>query len=387
MTLDPAYFSRLSRALGDAFCHRPTLVLDRPALLRNVGRIREALAGGPALRIVDKSLPVPDLLNDLMAMTGSRRMMSFHLPVTLALIDRCPDSHVLFGKPMPSPAVAAAINGPKGEALIARTTFLADTLDRLGELHAIADSAGRTLSVALEINVGLNRGGFADPAAMAPALGFLRGQTALKLDGLMGYEAHIPAIPKLFGGYNKAHNASEVRFRAFSEALRPDEKSILNTGGSKTATSYRAPHPANDVSIGSAFVMPTDFDGGLNRENEPALFIATPILKEGPALLPGLDRLTPLFQALRLFPRRGVFTYGGKWMARPVWPASLKASSLWGESSNQQFFGIGPDETVTPGDMAFFRPTQSEAVMSQFGPIAVYDGSAISSFLEPLPPG
>ena len=86
-------------------------------------------------------------------------------------------------------------------------------------------------------------------------------------------------------------------------------------------------------------------------------------------------------------PARGCFTYGGKWMARPVFPPGLRENRLWGTSSNQQFFELAASDGIAEDDFVFLRPTQSEAVLQQFGPIAIYRRGRIEGWWHPLPPG
>jgi D-serine deaminase-like pyridoxal phosphate-dependent protein len=72
------------------------------------------------------------------------------------------------------------------------------------------------------------------------------------------------------------------------------------------------------------------------------------------------------------------FVYGGNWMADPVSPAGLAASGLYGNSSNQQaLLGSGAQQ-LQADDYVFFRPRQSEAVLQQFGDIAVMDDGRIT---------
>jgi len=92
-------------------------------------------------------------------------------------------------------------------------------------------------------------------------------------------------------------------------------------------------------------------------------------------------------QRLGKLPRRGCFTYGGKWMAKPVFPPDLRENSLWGSSSNQQFFSLSNDSTLREDDFVFFRPTQSEAVLQQFGPVLIYQAGKIIDLWQPLPTG
>ena len=139
--------------------------------------------------------------------------------------------------------------------------------------------------------------------------------------------------------------------------------------------------------MGSGFLMPTDFDVEALRNLKPALFIATPVLKVGPVRLPGPFFVTRVLQALGLFPRKGCFLYGGKWSAKPVWPEGMKENAIWGLSSNQQLMALPDDCDIEVDDLAFFRPTQSEAVLQQFGDIAVYSEGKIVDQWPVLPTG
>ena len=101
--------------------------------------------------------------------------------------------------------------------------------------------------------------------------------------------------------------------------------------------------------------------------------------------LPGPPAVSRLLQALGRFPRKGCYLYGGKWIAEPVFPEGMKTNGLLGLSSNQQFMGLPADSLARPGDYAFLRPTQSEAVLQQFGPIAVLSQGRIVDRWPVLP--
>ena len=202
----------------------------------------------------------------------------------------------------------------------------------------------------------------------------------------MAYEPHIHRIPGFLGGPLGERRRVSDQFAAFVATLPADGRAILNTGGSKTALGY-SDTLANEVSMGSAFLLPTDFDGGELAALEPACFIATPVLKMVKARLPGPPWLTRLFQRMGRFPEKACYTYGGKWMARPAFPPDLRENALWGQSSNQQLFALDRDSQLKEDDFAFFRPTQSEAVLQQFGPVLVYEDGRIVDEWPPLPTG
>lgn len=384
------YYAGLDRALKEAGIAQPVLVIDRERLNANIDIVKSRLVHGKALRIVDKSLPILPLIAHLMARLETRRIMSFHLPIARAVLSAFSDCEILFGKPMPAPGLRhmlASICPEERQDFCRRAVLLVDSAVRLAAYAEIARELDLTIRFAAEIDVGMHRGGFAAPSALAQALRTIEGNRQMKCDGLMGYEAHLPKIPGLFGGLSGERAKVTERFDAFLDILPPTCRTILNTGGSNTALGYGDATSANEFSMGSGFLVPTDFEGGELAELSPAVFIATPVLKIVEPKLPGPDFLGKVMMRLGKLPARGCFVYGGKWMAKPAYPPGLCENGLWGTSSNQQFFSLGNGATVKEDDFVFFRPTQSEAVLQQFGPVLVYEGGRIVDRWQPLPTG
>lgn len=376
-----AYFAELSKALQVAEIFRPCLVLDRDRLDTNIALVKEKLAPGLGVRLVDKSLPCVPLLSYIARALETNRFMTFHPPVTQAVLDAFPDGDLLYGKPMPVGAAKAALTRG-GAGWWSRVCWLIDTPERLAEYGALAAALDTELRFAFEVDVGLHRGGFSSPAAIKALIIPAR----LRCEGIMAYEAHAPEIPGLFGGAAKALKEASAKAAGFIDALEPEARRTLNIGGSKTALLH-GEGVANEVSMGSAFVLPNDFDTPGLGGFQPAAFIATPILKVGEAMLPGPAWLSKALQALGQFPRKGCYLYGGKWMAEPAFPEGMKPNGLMGFSSNQQFMGLPAGADVKPGDYAFMRPTQSEAVLQHFGAIAVFAGGRIVEVWPALPMG
>lgn len=377
-----AYFATLSRALKQAGIFQPCLVLDRDRLDSNIALVKDRLDPGLAVRLVDKSLACLPLLSHIGKTLGTDRFMTFHPPISAAVLNAFPHADLLYGKPMPVSAARAAL--VKGDADWSRVCWLVDSDERLAEYGALAAELAIELRIAFEIDVGLHRGGFAKPEALSRALKMLPAHKALRCEGVMAYEAHAPHIPGLFGGPARALTRASEQAADFVARVGVDQRSILNIGGSKTALLHHR-GIANEVSMGSAFVLPGDFDTPGLENFQPAAFIATPILKVVEPMLPGPPAVSRLLQALGRFPRKGCYLYGGKWMAEPVFPEGMKTNGLLGLSSNQQFMGLPADAVVMPGDYAFLRPTQSEAVLQQFGPIAVLSGGRIVDRWPVLP--
>ncbi len=386
---DDVYFRALSTALRDARRHRPTLVLDLDRLDANLEAVRSGVPPHVALRVVDKSLPSIPLLARVMDKLGTRRVMSFDLPVTRAVLEAFPDVDILFGKPIPTAALRAFLAELPPDAIAdfaARTVLLADGVARVEQLAALATSEKVGFRVALEVDVGMHRGGLTTPASVTAAAGAALQSGSLTLEGIMGYEAHIPAIPGFAGGSAAESRAVRARLAAFAEALPPGCRQIINSGGSKTVLTYADPGVATELSVGSAFVKPTDFDVPPLASLKPAVFIATPALKVVDAMLPGPRWMTSLFQTLGLFGKRGCFLYGGHWLAKPVFPKGMRESRLWGHSSNQQFMSLPEACDLQDDDLVFFRPTQSEAVLWQFGEIQLFSKGRIIGAWPPILP-
>ena len=377
--MSPETARRLSRALDQAGEHHPVLVIDAEALDANAHALAATLEG-KRLRLVDKSLPSAGLLQRIAERTGANAFMSFHGPYLIQTARAFPDSDILLGKPLPAAAidaVYAALSESPFDAQ-AQITWLADTPQRVADYAARSRALGTGLKLALEIDVGLRRGGAGDAGAFDALLDAVEAeQDAVRLVGLMGYDAHAAKAP--WSSPAKAVAQSDQIYRSFAQRARErgllGEDAILNGAGSPTAPLHGRTI-VNDVSVGSAFVKPTDFDLPQLEPLQPAAFIATPILKRLPGVrVPFVERITNALSG----GRDTAFLYGGRWMARPVWPRGMRENALYGLSSNQQMMTLPRSDPAGPGDWAFLRLTQSEAVLAQFGRLRLIDGDRIAA--------
>lgn len=389
---DP-YFAALEQVLVRAGIGTPVLVIDRRRLDRNIAQLRQDLPAGMAYRIVAKSLPSPALLDHVRRGTGTDRMMTFQLPMVLDLLRRWPEVEQMLGKPLPAAAFRQfwdQIDPAQAEAA-SNIEWLIDTPERLRDYAEIAQTVGRPLRLALELDVGLHRGGFASAPALGAALEQIRDSNTLSLSGVMGYEPHLASLPGVLGWQQRAKRGVWGRYAGFvaqiREALGPvaTDGLIRNAAGSPTFRMYKDTEVANEVSVGSALVKPTHFDTGLLAAYEPAAFIATPVLKVGRTKIPGLEFADGIKQLLDPSQRCSIHTYGGNWMADPVDPAGLRYNKTVGRSSNQELLHARAQGALRPGDFVFLRPQQSEAVFMQFGDIAVIDGDEIAEWWSAYP--
>jgi len=380
-----AYFARLSAALKRAGMLRPTLVIDRGRLLANIAAIRKSVGGAKLpLRVVAKSLPSPKLLDTIMTGMGTQRLMVFSAEMLMQLLQLHGDADYLFGKPLPV-SEYVRLADKAGVESAARIQWLIDTPERLTQYLDAAQTRGMRLRANFEIDVGLHRGGFSDPQALAAAV--RHAQTAqAEVAGLMGYDPHVPKMPSPDKAYSAAQAAYGAMISVLKDAGLDPAALTLNSAGSPTFRRHCQGTVANEVSVGSAFVKPGDFDLDDLADLQPAAFIATPVLKASPdQALPGIEALSGAMHWWDRNTQRGFFVHGGHWLAEPFSPPGLQYSKLFGRSSNQELLTGSKRIDLKPDDLVFLRPDQSEALFLQFGDIAVYDGHEIEETWSTLP--
>ena len=383
------YFQDLSAALNASGLGTPTLVIDLQRLRRNVDQVTRNIGGRMQLRIVAKSLPSLPLLQEVRKGAGTDRLMVFSLPQLLQLAT--PESDFLLGKPMPVAAAARFYRDTKALPQDGKLQWLIDTPERLAQYRDLARQQKRALAVNFEIDVGLHRGGIDRPEALAQMLTMVREEPLLQWRGLMGYDAHVTKIPEVAGAQQRAMAYARETYATYArmalDALgAAADKAVFNAAGSPTYRLYDGSGIENELSVGSAMVKGTDFDTPLLEDLQAAVYIATPVLKAPPQFqMPkGVEELGDVVKLWDRNQQQAYFIYGGNWLAEPESPAGLAGSGLYGTSSNQQVLVGSGLQGLKVDDWVFFRPRQSEAVLQQFGDIAVLDDGKISQFWRPM---
>lgn len=391
----PSYFAGLEHSLREHGLARPTLLVDLDRVDRNVDALARAL-GARHFRAVAKSLPSPRLLEYVLRRAQSDRLMSFHQPFLNHIARALPDCEILLGKPMP--AIAAdrfyrvLAPGPFDPA--SRLEWLIDSPERLRQYRELAAGRDLRLRVNVELDVGLHRGGVADPSELGRLLAVVDEDPRLELAGVMGYEAHVAKLPTAGGEQARELERVKRRYRAFLEVVAarrgrpaeaPDEagrRLTLDAAGSPTYRLWSSIEGlANELAVGSALVKPLDFDLPTLVDHEPAAWIATPVLKATDGLaVPGLGPLNDLWRAWDPNRARTFFVYGGYWKARPVSPPGLIENPIFGRSSNQEMLNGSVGVALEVDDYVFYRPTQSESVLLEFGDLAIVRGGRIVDF-------
>lgn len=375
-----AWFAQLAQDLR-ALPAMPTLVIDQARLQHNLAKIRALAHPRLPLRVVAKSLPSLPLIDAALLAWKSQAAMVFNAPQLVLLARERPALDLLLGKPLPVSAAAWAID-QLDAAQVARVQWLVDRRETLNDYTRLARTRQRTLRISIEIDIGLHRGGVEDEAEMAALLDALKAEPALRFAGLMGYDAHVAALPDLPGVRSQALEQARLRYQAHQQLalqrLGPGPWT-LNGAGSLSFHLHDDQHAVNELSVGSAALLPSDFARPALADLLPAAFIATPLLKrfEQFRLPTGVEPLARLAAAWDPNQRQAGAIHGGHWLADPVSPPGLASSGLFGPSSNQQVVVAPAGTPLRAGDWVFLRPRQSEALLLQFGALALRrpDGS------------
>ena len=375
------YFAALNELLKRQGPGKPVMLIDIDRMNANIDQIVDSVGKQKTFRVVVKSLPSVPLLQHVMARARTDSLMVFHQPFLNTVAEKFPQADALLGKPMPVSAAATFYRKLDHEKFDAqkKVQWLIDSQDRLLQYQSLARQLQIKMSLNLEIDVGLHRGGFAEPEAIRPALDTIKSDPQhLELRGLMGYEPHLTGLQADLK--HPAVRAVLSIYRGFLDELKragyDPEMLTLNGAGSHTLGIYQGDNTMNDLSAGSGVVKPTDFDTYHLTANLPALFIATPVLKRYDELvIPGDPWIAKPMQWWNPNMRRLYYIYGGYWKARMVSPPGV-ADPLY-RSTNQSPVATSVSVDLQVDDYMFLRPTQSEHVMLQFGDLLVFKGNEL----------
>lgn len=367
-------FTQLNQALRCLGQGMPALIIDQARLDANIDHVQQQLPVHLQPRLVVKSLESLNLLSHIAGLLNCQRFMVFHAAHLPLVLQKFPDADILLGKPMPVDALSYFYRQYPQHNL-ASIQWLVDSLPRLHQYLSLATQTQLQLKINIEIDIGLHRGGVQDTHQLDALLKIIaQHPQQLKFSGLMGYDAHVCKIPRIIQSRQAAYQQSQQRYQQYINYIEQHYPSMLshglcfNGGGSPTFSLHCQQSVCNDVALGSMLVKPTDFDIATLNSLTPALFIAAPVLKVLPSSqIPGLKLLDQLMTR-----HKALFVYGGNWMAHYVYPQGIQTNLLYGRSSNQEMVNVPKNCAIDVDDFVFLRPTQSEAMISQFSSIFVF---------------
>lgn len=387
-----AYFTALNAELKVNGPMRPSLVIDLDRLDHNIDLVAASVKKQPGrhFRIVEKSLPSPKLLEYIGQRAGTHRLMSFHQPFLNHDAAMFPGADLLLGKPLPARSAELFYKTLKGPFDPSKQLqWLIDTPERATQYLELAKALGTRMRLNLELDVGLHRGGLEAGESLAAALKLIEANPAqLEFAGFMGYDPFVAMVPSVLGSHEELLAKVMARYQAAVDQTRRDhsvlwkpEALTLNTAGSPTYKLHETESLSNDISVGTGLLKPSHYDLATLAEHQPAVFIATPVLKAtGPIEIPALDGKSKVFSWWDVNQRETYFIYGGYWMADYESPKGLQFNSTFGHSSNQEIVNASASVGLKVDDQVFFRPTQVEGVLLQFGDLIATRGGRIVDY-------
>lgn len=377
------------RALGDV-PERPAAVVDLDAVEANVAEVVRRLGdSGRSLRVATKSVRHVGLLRRIMDAGGAafRGLMCYSAGEAAWLAGQGFDDLFVAYPTLRPAALDACASSAAGGATIALAVDCREHVEALGRA---ASAHGAVLGAVIDVDVswrpglgahiGVRRSPVRD-AATAVALAEVIGATpGVRLDGVMGYEAHIAGVADR-SPFTRSSNAAR---RAMKRAAAPAAARIrgdvvqalqgagyalrlVNGGGSGSLVSTAADPVVTEVTAGSAFLAPHLFDHYDRLSLRPAAFIALEVTRssdEGYATCGGGGYVASGPPSLDRLPM-------------PVWPPGLAYVAMEGAGEVQTPFKVPAGTTLRAGDDVLVRHAKAGELAERFAMFHLVRGGEV----------
>ena len=374
MTLEQ--LAKLAREVGRG---QPVLFLDLAAVDRNIGTVVDfARAQGWGVRPALKTFRSPALVSYLLNRLPEPRGLVFNLAEADAIVAQAPKrTDLMTGYPPTFGELSTYLKSkPPQRQRAHRLRILTDSLALTEHLAALARSVRRPgpIEVALELDVGMGRGGMNDREELRACLDVLRAaRDNVKLTAVLGYDGHAtlrgdPEYRRLVAAQaQESYRAHLTALKELGSGLYDEATLIRNGPGSSNYRNWTG-GPANEIGCGSAFLFAGYLNGGYDTDGlAPALTLGGAVRRitsdhpSAPVLgitQPGASEMEIIVQ--------GVAPAG-----ELVHPAGGRAD----EASGGGDALVVPKGSVALGDYVLYRPTQTEgAILSYDELIAVREG-------------
>jgi D-serine deaminase-like pyridoxal phosphate-dependent protein len=234
----------------------PALLVDVAALDRNIARMATFFAAGPCrLRPHFKAHKTPEIARRQLAAGSCVGLTCATVSEAEAVDGLCDD--VLVANEVVSAEKCARV---ASLARRTRITVAVDSIAGVDALAAAARSAGVTIQVLVDLNVGQGRCGVA-PGDEAVVLARRVGTTnGLTLRGVMGYEGHIQPIRDRVERDARAREAMQLLVgtaRQIESAGLPCD--VVSAGGTGTYDISGRVAGVTEIQAGSYALMDTDY--------------------------------------------------------------------------------------------------------------------------------
>lgn len=371
----------------------PLAWVELPAFDHNLAMLLEpAMAHRKRVRLATKSLRCPQLLQRAVRLAAGQvdGLMTFTARETLLWAQQGREilgevaQNLLLGYPLGSLAEARMLAQANQHA---HAAAMVDARQHVEWLQVAAVEGQITIPVWLDldlgwrpldrVHLGVRRSPLRSGEDVMQLADFISQQPNLKLEGVMGYEAHVAGLPdqgRLSVWQNplkrllKRRSWPDVlaRRQAAVLALRPKFPHLRVNGGGSGSVHHTAQDPSvTELTIGSGLLAPHLFDGYHGLKFQPALKFALPVTR---------------------LPAPGYATcHGGGWIASgsagldrlplPVFPPGLELLSQEGAGEVQTPLKLPDGVQLQIGDPVTFRPAKAGELAEIFGQYALIHGS------------
>jgi D-serine deaminase-like pyridoxal phosphate-dependent protein len=367
----------------------PFAVVDLAALRSNAADMTRR-AGGVPIRLASKSVRCRALIDQVLARPGFRGILAFTLPEALWLEQCQASDDIVVAYPTADTAALARLAGHPAAAMA--ITVMVDCTDHIDLIARAAATVTdpHPVKVAIDIDAGflafggrLRAGARRSPIrtpAQAEALAeAIANRPALRLAGMMAYEAQIAGVgdnPPGRPAYAKVIQA--MQRRSISELARRRAAIVaaigavapldfVNGGGTGSIQSTATEPAVTEIGAGSGLYQPKLFDAYRAFTGQPAALFALPVVRR-PA--PGVATVLG----------GGYLASGPADSARlpsPYLPAGLRLDKNEGAGEVQTpLLGPAADE-LRLGDRVWFRHAKAGELCERFNELHLVDGDAI----------
>jgi D-serine deaminase-like pyridoxal phosphate-dependent protein len=247
----------------------PALIVDVAALDRNIARMASFFATGPCrLRPHVKAHKTPAIARRQLAAGSCVGLTCATVAEAEVVADLCDD--LLIANEIVSPDKCARVAALARDRVV---TVAVDSIAGLDAAAAAARSAGVTIGVLVDVNVGQGRCGV-EPGDAAVALArHVAGTAGLKMRGVMGYEGHLQPL--------RDRAERESRTRAAMQGLVETARrvraegihcAVVSSGGTGTYDISGRVDGVTEIQAGSYALMDTDY-GSVGVPFEQAFFV------------------------------------------------------------------------------------------------------------------
>ena len=363
----------------------PAAFLDRAAFEANVARTAKRADGTP-VRVATKSVRCTAVLERVIAEPGFEGLMCYtgHEAVDLA---EQGFEDLLVAYPTVDPAELRRVAEAVADGH--RIVLVVDSAEHVERAGAAAAETGAAVPLCIDldcstehlgVHFGVRRSPIRTPDQALAVADTVAATAGVHLSGLMGYEAQLAGLPDRSPGNGAVENFAIRRFKLRSKAVVRERRQavagalddeygleFVNGGGTGSIEFTRADPSVTEVTAGSAYYAPRQFDWYDHMTYEPAAGYAVEVTRE---------------------PADGVYTCrGGGYVASgPV--GADKAPVPWLPAGAELFDAEGAGEVQTPvryegpvdlasGDPVVMRHGKAGELCRFFEELAVVDGDEV----------